>query len=105
MTANHQDPTNASPPLDPNPLNRIPTTNSPAVPNPEQTFGQRMVRCTFNPSGLKQVDMIKATHAEMIDFLNQLRNQAKSDEERRCYSISITHLETSCMYAVKGFTS
>lgn len=97
------------------------TRNEPTgVRSSTQSFGQRLTRSTFNPSGLPDVDRIKKLSAELIDTIHTLRgnelvraNEAthgtndnlKANEAARCYSIAITNLETACMYAVKGATS
>ena len=69
------------------------------------TFGERMVRTTFNPSASGSVDVLKQGAAMLIDELHKLRLDAFTDEAKRCYSIAITHLETAAMYAVKGATA
>jgi hypothetical protein len=70
----------------------------------EQTYGERLVRASFNPSASSAVDQIKSSCADLITTLNEARTTA-SPEAARCYSLAITHLETAAMFAVKGATA
>lgn len=73
----------------------------------EQTYGEKAVGLQFNPSGMSEVDRIKQKYAEIIDMLNDFRNEKNpslSQEARRMASIAITEAQTSCMWAVKSFT-
>lgn len=63
----------------------------------------------FNPSNDPQVQAVKAACAALIDQLNDLRGQLNPDapeskEKARMYSIAITELQTSQMWAVKAIT-
>lgn len=69
-----------------------------------QTFGERIVRASFNPSESSMVDKIKADHAALITLLDDLRYKTAGDAAR-CYALAITHLEIACMFAVKGITA
>lgn len=69
-----------------------------------QTFGEKIVRASFNPSESSMVDKIKADVAAVITLLNDLRGSNRN-EAARCYSLAITHLETAAMFAVKGITA
>jgi hypothetical protein len=62
------------------------------------TLGQKRVQRSFNPSANETVEEIKQRYADIIDFLETLRN----DKNGREISIAQTEAETSCMYAVKS---
>lgn len=77
-----------------------------------RTFGEKMVRTDFNPSG--KVGEIKQKFADLIDEVNNVRDGAitavdsMSDSNKeiiRASAISITNLESACMYAVKALTA
>jgi len=71
------------------------------------SFGQKAVGLSFNPSGNSEVNNIKTSIAETIDYVNNLRNTAKSEnnsEKIRMYSIAITELQSAQMWAVKAST-
>lgn len=73
------------------------------------TFGEKAVGISFNPGGHEDVNNIKASCAAAIDVINQLREKEKqqpavSSERMRMYSVAITELQTSQMWAVKGAT-
>lgn len=68
------------------------------------TFGQKAVGLTFNPSSMPQVDKIKSLFAEIIDELNNLRNEVPPGEALRLCSIAITEAQTAQMWAVKAIT-
>lgn len=70
----------------------------------EQTFGQKAVGLSFNPSAENQVDVIKNQYAQMIDTLHDLREVSTDPEEKRMYSVAITEAQTSQMWAVKAAT-
>lgn len=70
----------------------------------ELTFGQKAVGLTFNPGGNELVNVIKTNCAIVIDHLNLCREQATNPEVKRMYSIAITELQTSQMWAVKAAT-
>lgn len=72
----------------------------------EQTFGQKLVRVSFNPSSDSDVDMTKAAFAELIDMLvSQIEELPDNEEAVCCLQMTIFSLETSAMYAVKGLTA
>lgn len=62
------------------------------------TLGQKRVQRNFNPSAKIEVEELKEKYAELIDFLEALRNETNGRE----ISIAQTEAETSCMYAVKS---
>lgn len=69
-----------------------------------QTFGQKAVGATFNPSGDDAVARCKQTFADAIDQLDQLRARSGSSEVRRLASVAITEAQTAQMWAVKALT-
>jgi len=73
----------------------------------ELTFGQKAVGVRFNPSGMSEVDNCKQKFADLIDQLNDFRNDKNpslSSEAKRHASIAITELESAQMRAVKALT-
>jgi hypothetical protein len=69
-----------------------------------QTFGERAVGLTFNPSGDKAVNDVKAAFAHVIDLLNELREAAGDGEKKRMYSVAITESQSAQMWGVKAIT-
>ena len=69
----------------------------------EQTFGQKAVGLSFNPSNDSSVDNLKRLYAEIIDSLNDFRNSG-SPEQKRLASIAITEAQGAQMWAVKAVT-
>lgn len=70
----------------------------------EQTFGQKAVGLSFNPSNLSDVDMVKRGFAEQIDILHELRQHSEDSEVKRLCSVAITETQTAQMWAVKALT-
>lgn len=70
----------------------------------ELTFGEKAVGITFNPGGNDLVNLIKTNFALTIDHLNLCRERCDNPEKKRMYSIAITELQTSQMWAVKAAT-
>lgn len=73
----------------------------------ELTFGQKAVGLTFNPSGNSEVTKCKQGFANLINQLNDFRNDANpslSSDAKRHASIAITELESAQMRAVKALT-
>lgn len=70
----------------------------------EQTFGQRAVGLSFNPSGDDAVIMVKTDAAKMIDDMNDLRVGSDDPEKKRMAALAITHLQEAQMWAVKALT-
>lgn len=71
------------------------------------TFGEKAVGLTFNPSGMSEVIKCKQGFADLIDQLNDFRNdknQSLSSEAKHHASIAITELESAQMRAVKALT-
>ena len=75
-----------------------------AVTENEQSFGERAVGLTFNPSGDDAVHELKQRAAEFIDSCHALRNEATDPEVKRMYSIAITEAQTAQMWSVKAAT-
>ena len=73
------------------------------MPN-TQSFGQRAVGLSFNPSGDDAVGQCKAAYAGIIDNLNELRLNATDVEVKRLASVAITEAQTAQMWAVKAIT-
>jgi hypothetical protein len=69
----------------------------------ELTFGEKAVGLTFNPSGDEKVQKVKALYAEIIDLLNDIRGEDRSDKAR-LLSVAITEAQGAQMWAVKGIT-
>lgn len=72
--------------------------------NTEQTFGQKAVGLSFNPSANPAVDSVKRKHADLIDDMNDLRTDVDDPEVKRMAAVAITHLQTAQMWAVKALT-
>lgn len=74
----------------------------------EQTYGEKAVGLTFNPSGMGDVDKLKKLYADIIDHMNDFRKgyAARGDnpEMVRLCSIAITEAQTAQMWAVKAVT-
>lgn len=70
----------------------------------EQTFGQKAVGLSFNPSSSNEVDSIKLKVSELIDELHTKREYTTNDEVNRMLSIAITELQSAQMWAVKAVT-
>jgi hypothetical protein len=68
------------------------------------TYGEKAVGLTFNPSGEAKVQKLKELYAQIIDFCNEERITAMSNETARLYSIAITEAQGAQMWAVKAAT-
>lgn len=77
------------------------------MPGPEdqqsQTFWEKAVGLSFNPSNDSKVDRIKSLYAEIIDLLNEVRWEQRN-EQGRLASVAITEAQGSQMRAVKAIT-
>jgi len=78
--------------------------NPPTHVEREQTFGEKAVGLTFNPSGDHAVHEIKEACARVIDILNELREATGSGERKRMYSVAITDIQAGQMWGVKAVT-
>jgi len=72
--------------------------------NTSQTFGEKAVGLSFNPSNDSAVDLIKRKSAEFIDICNDLRGATDSGEQKRMLSLAITEAQAAQMWAVKAAT-
>ena len=73
--------------------------------NQSQTFGQKAVGLSFNPSGDDAVAKAKQTIADAIDQMHEFRtNPETSDGAKRHASTAITMLEDAQMRMVKALT-
>jgi len=71
------------------------------------TYGEQAVGLSFNPSGDKDVEMIKRLYATIIDFCDNERGKCRTaaqDERARLFSIAITEAQTAQMWCVKAIT-
>jgi len=71
--------------------------------NVAQTLGEYRVGIDFNPSGSVQVQQVKRTAADLIDFVNGLEDMGEG-EIRRLKAEAMTCIETGAMHAVKAAT-
>lgn len=71
----------------------------------EQTYGQKAVGLTFNPSGDDAVARCKQIFADAIDQMAALRAECgHSPEQARLASVAITEAQGAQMWAVKALT-
>ena len=70
----------------------------------EQTFGEKAVGLSFNPSGDDAVAQCKQEFAAVIDRMNELRNASDNADVKRMASVAITEAQTAQMWAVKAIT-
>lgn len=70
----------------------------------EQTYGQKAVGLSFNPSGDDAVANCKQEFAAAIDRMNDLRATTDNAEVKGMASIAITEAQTAQMWAVKALT-
>lgn len=69
------------------------------------TLGEKRVRTTFNPGNNDKVQNLKEKFAHLINKVDSLRGDGMIEGEMaRLISLSVTELETSCMYAIKAAT-
>lgn len=71
---------------------------------PPQSFGQRAVGLSFNPSGDANVASCKDEFAATIDRMNNLRIGTTDPEVKRMASLAITAAQEAQMWAVKALT-
>lgn len=69
-----------------------------------ESFGGKAVGLTFNPSGLLAVEVIKTNCANLINEVNQTREDASDPDVKRMCALAITHLQEAQMWAVKALT-
>jgi len=71
------------------------------------TEGEYKVGITFNPSSNSEVDKIKRTAADWIDYMNDwLTHQhgPATNEQARLVALAKTHIEDAAMWGVKAVT-
>lgn len=73
------------------------------TPTP-QTFGQKAVGLSFNPSNQDDVARAKAEAAALIDRAHQLRLNTDNAEIKRMASLAITAAQEAQMWLVKAQT-
>ena len=73
-----------------------------------QTFGEKAVGLSFNPSGDPTVNRLKVLYAEIIDILHFGEDDAKDGrrgpEQPKLYRTAITQAQGAQMWAVKAVT-
>ena len=70
----------------------------------DQTYGQKAVGLSFNPSNDDAVTRCKQMFADIIDQMVIVRSGAESPEVARLASVAITEAQTAQMWAVKAIT-
>jgi hypothetical protein len=65
----------------------------------EPTYGERIVRTSFNVTGSDAVSAIKQKSAELINLVAALKT------DPRLSALAVTHYETAAMWAVKAATA
>lgn len=71
----------------------------------QQTFGERAVGISFNPSGDPSVNELKQLYAQIIDICHARRaSLMQGSEAHRLYAIAITEAQGAQMWAVKAAT-
>jgi hypothetical protein len=69
-----------------------------------QSFGEKAVGLSFNPSGDDAVANCNKEFAVIIDRMNDLRSKLESPEVFRMAGIAIDNAQTAQMWAVKALT-
>ena len=83
------------------------TTGTKAPQVRTQTFGEKLVGLSFNPSGDALVDVVKRSHADVIDHLEQERQDASDRGESlkaQLFSEAIIKQLDGCMMSVRAIT-
>lgn len=74
----------------------------------ELSFGEKIVRKSFNPSESADVKEAKRLCAELLDFCYDMTpdtpNTALLNEEERLFANAATAFEEGCMWLVKALT-
>jgi hypothetical protein len=70
----------------------------------EMSFGEKAVGLSFNPGASDLVHGIKTQFAQIIDLLNDGRQNTTNGDVKRMYSEAITNAQTAQMWAVKAAT-
>jgi hypothetical protein len=74
--------------------------NEQTIEQTKQTYGERLVRSDFNPSGEDAVNNIKEMTAIIIDKIKE-----REALEPRLAALAITTYENAAMWAVKLLTT
>lgn len=74
------------------------------TPERELSFGEKAVGLSFNPGGHEKVNKIKEAFANVIDIMNDYRDESEDSEVKRMLSVAITEAQSSQMWGVKGVT-
>lgn len=71
---------------------------------PQLTSGQKAAGVTFNPSGLKLVDKIKQSSADLLDVLMEARSATTDGETIAQYTLAIRSIQQGKMWGVNAAT-
>lgn len=74
------------------------------TPSKKQTFGQKAVGASFNPSGDDAVAKCKQTFADAIDQLKEFSDKSHSEEAMALAELAIRDIQKVQMLAVKALT-
>lgn len=69
------------------------------------TYGERLVRASFNPSADSVVDRIKQKHADIIDLLKAEMESTDIPEEKSFFQRAINKQSEASMLAVYALTA
>jgi len=77
----------------------------------EPSFGEKACGVSFNPGGNEKLSKIKDAFANVVDILNDYRDEVKQSkddggngERIRMLSVAITEAQTAQMWGVKAVT-
>jgi hypothetical protein len=89
---------------EPQPAGQV-TTAPPTPRGAGQTFGEKAVGLSFNPSGDATVHELKQLYAQIIDICHARRGALmQGSEAHRLYAIAITQAQDAQMWGVKAAT-
>lgn len=74
-------------------------------PDRPQTFGEKRVLVSFNPSSNPAIDDMKRHCAHLIDDLEDLKSKSRDPNVVRWCSEAQTLFETAAMFAVKAIAN
>lgn len=69
-----------------------------------QSYGEKAVGLSFNPSASMHVDEIKRVFAHVIDHMADLCGESEDPEQKRLCWVAITEAQTAQMWAIKAIT-
>lgn len=78
--------------------------NANTAPPPVLTYGQSLVRMKFNPSGMENVDKIKAMSAALIDELYNQKEATADGETKAEYMLAIRDVQRASSMGVGAAT-